>query len=146
MELIISIIAIVLSLIAIINERESLHDQAYDRFSQLWFGMDEVFIQHPEMHKYFYYDNNGEYASIGEKDDCYELAVCIAERFCDAFQYTAPLEKYLSRNDRKSYLKYKEMIIESPAVKHSHIVDEQNEFSWNSEQNKRDKRNSTPFT
>lgn len=86
MELIISVIAITLSLVAIISERESMHDQAYDRFSQLWFGMDEVFILHPEMHKYFYYDINREYVPIEEKESCYELAVCIAERFCDAFR------------------------------------------------------------
>ena len=34
MELIISIVAIVISLLALFNERTSLHDQAYDKFSQ----------------------------------------------------------------------------------------------------------------
>ena len=34
MELIISIVAIVISLLALFNERTSLHDQAYDKFSK----------------------------------------------------------------------------------------------------------------
>lgn len=119
MELAISIIALVVSLIAIFNERTSLHDQAYDKFSQLWFGMDQVFIDYPRMHKYFYKEN-GVYTDLDENNKDFELGICIAEKFCDVFQYTAPLEKYLKRTDRESYVQYKEMVLSSPIVIKSH--------------------------
>lgn len=123
MELILSIVAIVISLIALlfelislIFEKVSLHDQAYDKFSQLWFSMDQVFIEYPYMRKFFYPDSDGNYASIVNDDEKSELAICIAERFCDVFQYTEPWEKYLKKDDRKSYVAYKAMIMKSPAV------------------------------
>ena len=122
MEMIISIIALVISLCAFFIDRASLKDQAYDRFTQLWFGMDEVFIEHPEMHKYFYRDEQGNYAELKEDSEEYELAICIAQRFCDAFQYTAPLEKHLNESNRNSYIAYKNMIFESPALKDPRIA------------------------
>ena len=136
MELALSIAAIVISLIAIFNERVSLHDQAYDKFSQLWFGMDQIFIDYPYMHKYFYKDEKGEYFPISTESKDFELAVCIAERFSDVFQYTDPLEKYLSKKDRDSYIKYKQMILNSPIVsmaktKYSHS----DHYLWNRPRN-----------
>lgn len=134
MELAISLAALALSLFAIINDRVSLHDQAYERFSQLWFGMDQVFIENPHMRKYFYTDENGNYGQVSKEDNTFELAVCIAERFCDAFQYTDPLEKYLSKKDRRSYVKYKEMILQSPVVKASNIYSDRiGQYSWDTE-------------
>ena len=126
MELIISIAALVISLCAFFIDRASLKDQAYDRFTQLLFGMDEVFIEHPEMHKYFYPDEQGKYAELKEDSEEFELAVCIAQRFSDAFQYTAPLEKHLNESNRKSYTAYKNMISESPALKGSLLVNSYN--------------------
>ena len=117
MELIISIIAIVISLFALFNERTSMHDQAYDKFSQLWFGLDQIFIDYPYMRKFFYYDNAKEYAVIDSDNEDYDLALCIAERFSDVFQYTEPWEKYLKKEDRDSYTAYKQMIQGSPAMK-----------------------------
>ena len=50
MEIGISLAALILSIVAIVFQRESLKDEAYNRFSQLWFDMDQVFIDHPQMH------------------------------------------------------------------------------------------------
>ncbi len=121
MELIISIVAIVISLLALFNERTSLHDQAYDKFSQLWFDMDQIFIDYPYMRKYFYANEKGEYVSIASDDDHYDLAICIAERFSDVFQYTEPMEKYLKKEDRKSYAAYKKMIQSAPPMINLHF-------------------------
>lgn len=61
MEIIIAVLALAVSGIALISnftsnkyERNSFEDQIYQRFVQMWFEMDKVFIEHPEMHKYFY--------------------------------------------------------------------------------------------
>ena len=78
--------------------------------------MDQLFIDHPDMHKFFYKDSNNCYAKITPDMKEYELVLCIAEKFKDVFQYTFPLEKYLNRRDRVSYAKYKEMIMDSPAL------------------------------
>ncbi len=125
MELILSIVAIVVSLFALFNDRTSLHDQAYEKFSQLWLDMDQLFVDHPEMHKYFYKNHNGEYAEISKDMKEYEQALCIAEKFKDIFQYTSPFEKYLTQSDRKSYNEYKRMILESPIIKIS-----SDDLSW----------------
>lgn len=121
MELVFSIVAIVISLLALFNERTSLHDQAYDRFAQLWFDMDQILIDYPHMRKYFYTDEKGEYTPISPDDGHYELALCIAERFSDVFQYTEPMEKYLKKEDRRSYIAYKNMIQSSPPVQAIHF-------------------------
>lgn len=125
MEMIFSVIAVVISLIALISDRVSLHDQAYDKFSQLWFGMDQLFIDYPHMHKYFYYNENKQYSSIDKDNKDYQLAICIAERFLDVFQYTDPLEKYLKKADRESYKQYKAMVLGSPAV-----IEAKKNLSW----------------
>lgn len=136
MELAISIVAIVISFIALFNDRVSLHDQAYDKFSQLWFGMDQIFIDYPYMHKYFYKNDDNEYATIDINNKDFELAVCISERFCDVFQYTDPWEKYLNNKDRDSYVKYKQMILNSPAVILSHnYTSHSDHYLWRKNQN-----------
>lgn len=124
MDAIIAVLALVVSLFALISnftsnkyERSTFEDQIYQRFAQMWFDMDQVFIAHPEMHKYFYQggENNG-YALLTPEDDNFELGICIAEMFCDVFQYSTPLERYLSEDDRASYVDYKKMIMASPIV------------------------------
>ena len=132
MEIGISLAALILSIVAIVFQRESLKDEAYNRFSQLWFDMDQVFIDHPQMHKYFYRNRDGAYAAIEASHPDYELAVCIAERFCDAFQYTDPMEKYLRAGDRQSYKRYREMICASPVLAQSHYIDNKTDkYYWN---------------
>lgn len=70
--------------------------------------MDEVFVEQPHMHKYFYEvgclipNKNG---SDKEKDD-YELGICIAEKFREMFQYSEPLTKYISNEFVESYYNY----------------------------------------
>ena len=116
--LVISIFALVPSFTSNRYEKISFKDQVYDRFSQMWFDMDRIFIEHPEMHKYFYkVESTGEYAYLNPDDDDYALGICIAEMFSDVFQYTNPLEKYLSDGDRASYIDYKKMIMDAPIMK-----------------------------
>lgn len=133
MEMTISIIALVISIFALIPKfasnryaRSSYKDQVRDRFVQMLDDMDKVFVEHPEMHKYFYFDEtNKTYAELlpGNKD--YELGLCIAEMFRDAFQYILPLKEHLSEYDRESYEDYKKMIESSPIYRTS-----LNHFNW----------------
>ena len=131
MESTLAIVALVVSIFALIPsftsnryEKISFKDQVYERFAQMWFDMDHIFIDHPEMHKYFYkVESTGKYAILNPNDDKFELGICIAELFTDVFQYTAPLEEYLSESDRASYLDYKKMIMDAPimhAMKQEH--------------------------
>lgn len=117
MEYVLSIVATIISLVAIVMQRMSLHDQAYEKFMRIWLDMDQLFVDHPEMHKFFYKDQDGKYAEISKAMDEYPLAVCIAEKFKDIFQYTFPFEKYLTAQDRDSYIKYKKMIGNSPVIR-----------------------------
>lgn len=125
LETAISLFALVVSLIALISgfisnryQRISVNEQVYDRFAQMWYDMDQVFIKNPHMHKYFYRLNEtGEYASLQPDDGDFELGICIAEMFEDVFQYSKPLEKYLRAEDRASYMAYKDMIKGAPIVK-----------------------------
>ena len=127
MEIIIAVLALAVSVIALISnftsnkyERNSFEDQIYQRFVQMWFEMDKVFIEHPEMHKYFYIDKVGNaYAELLSDNKNFELGICIAEMFCDVFQYSQPLEKYLTKDDKESYEDYKKMIMHSPIVRTS---------------------------
>lgn len=125
LETVISLLALVVSAIALISgfisnryQSISVNDQVYERFAQMWFDMDKVFLKHPRMHKYFYrLEETGEYEDLNPDDDDFELGVCIAEMFQDVFQYSMPLEQYLSEADRASYLAYKKMITDAPIVK-----------------------------
>ena len=124
MDSILAISALVISMFALIPsftsnkyEKISFKDQVYERFAQMWFDMDHIFIDHPEMHKYFYKNEcTREYAQLSPDDEHYELGICIAEMFCDVFQYTEPLEAHLSDADRHSYVDYKKMIMDAPIM------------------------------
>ena len=116
--LIISMFALIPSFTSNKYEKISFKDQVYERFAQMWFDMDHIFIEHPEMHKYFYKnEHTGEYACLNSNEEHYELGICIAEMFCDVFQYTEPLEAHLSDADRQSYADYKKMILDAPIMK-----------------------------
>ncbi len=127
MENTLSIIALVVSVFTLIANfirnnyaRSSFEDKVYERFVQMWTDIDKVFIEHPNMHKFFYYDRVSQtYAKLLPGDKDFGLGICIAEMFRDAFQYAAPLEKYLSENDKQSYEDYKKMIAASPIVQAS---------------------------
>lgn len=133
MELIISVVAIVISVIAIIPsftsnkiEQMSLKEQAYQQFAQMWFELDKIFIDHPHMHKYFYkFSETQEYIDLKPDDENYDLGICIAEMFCDVFQYSEPLEKYLTNEDRSSYRDYKKMVMNCPIVQRA-----MNQHKW----------------
>ena len=124
MESVVSIVALAVSVFALLSsftsnkyEKISFDDQVYERFAQMWFDMDHIFIEHPEMHKYFYRNKfTGEYAPLNRDDSDYEMGICIAELFSDVFQYTSPLEKYLLDADRESYNDYKRMIMNAPIM------------------------------
>ena len=123
-ETIIALVALVISIVSLISsflsnkyDKISVREQVYDRFSKMWYDMDEVFIKNPQMHKYFYRNNEtGRYGELKPGDKDYELGICIAELFDDLFQYTKPLEKYLRKDDLASYNDYKKMIMDSPIV------------------------------
>lgn len=124
MEIIVSVSALLVSLIALVSnfmsnryESNSFKDQVYQRFAQMWFDMDQIFINHPHMRKYFYHNNQDEYEVISPENEDYPLGLCIAEMFCDVFQYSEPLEQYLKKEDRESYEDYKKMITNAPVVK-----------------------------
>ena len=131
MEFFISIVlpiaAIIISVIAIIPsfksteiEQMSLKEQAYQQFAQMWFELDKIFIDHPHMHKYFYkFNEKQDYVDLKPGEDDYDLGICIAEMFCDVFQYSEPLEKYLTKEDSDSYRDYKKMIMACPIVQRS---------------------------
>jgi len=124
MDIVIAILALIVSAFALISnftsnkyERHSFQDQVYQRFAQMWFDMDQIFITHPNMHKYFYRDGeNKGYELLTPEDENFELGICISEMFCDVFQYSEPLEKYLLKDDRESYEDYKKMIMAAPIV------------------------------
>ncbi len=119
LALIVSALALVPSLVSNLYERHTFSDQVYQRFTQMWFDLDQVFIAHPDMHKYFYQCKlTGTYAALHPEDENYALGLCISELFMDVFQYSEPMERYLSKEDRKSYLNYKAMICNAPIVKH----------------------------
>ena len=125
MESVLAVSALIISMFALIPsftsnkyEKFSFKDQVYERFAQMWFDMDHIFIEHPEMHKYFYKnERTGEYAQLSPDEAHYELGICIAEMFSDVFQYTGPLEGHLSDADRRSYADYKNMIMDAPIMK-----------------------------
>ena len=64
----------------------------------------------------------GKYAELLEDHDDFELGLCISEMFSDVFQYSEPLEQYLTKEDRASYRDYKKMIMDAPIVKKSKEV------------------------
>ena len=124
MDTVFSVAAIVVSLVALISnftsnryEHISYREQVYHRFSQMWFDLDHIFIEHPHMRKYFYRNQaTGSYVPLPEAGPDYELGLSIAEMFGDVFQYSRPLEEYLDEEDLASYREYKKMITASPAV------------------------------
>ena len=130
MEIILAVAAFAVSVVALISnfmtnrhESVSFKDQVYDRFAQMWFDMDQIFIDHPQMHKYFYRNHiTGKYAELSEDHDDFELGLCISEMFSDVFQYSEPLEQYLTKEDRASYRDYKKMIMDALIVKKSKEV------------------------
>lgn len=63
MEIIVSAFALLVSLIALVSnfisnryESNSFRNQVYERFAQMWFDMDQILINHPQMRKYFYHN------------------------------------------------------------------------------------------
>lgn len=136
MEIIVSAFALLVSLIALVSnfisnryESNSFRNQVYERFAQMWFDMDQILINHPQMRKYFYHNYNDEYEEISTENEDYQLGLCIAEMFCDVFQYSAPLERYLINEDREGYEDYKKMIMNAPIVK---MLVAQNDYRSNS--------------
>lgn len=90
--LIISLGAFVAAMISSVYARRSYQDNVYEIFFKMWFTMDQIFIEYPHMHKYFYDNIMPDPAT--QKED-YELGICIAEQFREVFQYSAPLADQL---------------------------------------------------
>ncbi|MBQ9910087.1 MAG: hypothetical protein IJM50_01030 [Lachnospiraceae bacterium] len=128
--IVISIVALVFSLFTFIHERLNLHDQAYNLFSQYWLSLDGFFIDHPGLHKYFYPDKEGKYVAMEEDDPDRELALCVAEEFMDVFQYAETYKRYLKKEDRNSYEKYRISVMNSPLMKEARGVLEISSPAW----------------
>lgn len=124
-EVFIALIALAVSIFALLSsfvsnkhETQAYINTVYERFSQMWFSMDGIFIDKPHMRQFFYKDyETNQYAELRPDDENYTLGICIAEMFCDVFQYCAPLEYHLTAEDRASYNAYKNMIMNAPIVR-----------------------------
>ncbi|MBQ6628245.1 MAG: hypothetical protein IJH65_05440 [Methanobrevibacter sp.] len=114
----VSTISLIISIVAVITSVGTLFAQNYGNkkstnalFANLWIELDQIFIDHPDMHKYFYSHStdinevNPNPAPVVEKD--YEQALCIAERIVDVFQYAELFKDSLSKKDKDSYEKFK---------------------------------------
>ena len=125
-SLIISIVAVVAAIGTVILQVISNHAQIKRNqkdinavFANLWIELDQMFIEHPNMHKYFYAHDikkddsplSGQPEAVPEED--YELAICIAERIVDVFQYAELFKDSLNTTDRESYEQFKKRFFSS---------------------------------
>lgn len=108
---IISIIAALISLasfyVALVYSKKSYRTSEYNRFLEYWIEMDDIFIKHPEIHKYFYGNAKDK---IPNNENEKEIAICIAERFRDTFQYSEITSTSIPKDHKESYEEYKERI------------------------------------
>lgn len=117
-SLVISIAAVVATVWTVQVQRENNQKNANAVFANLWFELDQLFVEQPHMHKYFYTHCTEEGVDPGKKtvteitsdDDNYELALCIAERMVDVFQYAELFKHSLSETDKNSYEEFKKSI------------------------------------
>lgn len=127
-SLILSIIAVIVSIGSWITQSKSNEKEANAVFANLWLDLDQMFIDHPEMHKYFYTHNTKKEKStemdlqpeaIPSDESTYELAICIAEKMVDAFQYAELFKDSLSKKDQKSYYEYRDKIFNTDFMRNT---------------------------
>lgn len=76
LTLIVSFAALVIS---IISGKTNYQEKEYERFLSFWIDMDSCFVEHPEIHKYFY-DKDYNRKLPEENSMEFERAICIAEK------------------------------------------------------------------
>ena len=117
-SLVISIAAVVATVWTVVEQRENNQKNANAVFANLWFELDQLFVQQPHMHKYFYTHCTEKGAGPGKKSVAkitadskdFDLALCIAERMVDVFQYAKLFKDSLSDADKNSYEEFKKSI------------------------------------
>ena len=94
--------------------KEDIAMDVHRQFAEMWFMMDGIFIEYPELHQYFYPSGDIDYRKKLPQDPRdMERAICIAEKFRDVFQYSEHMAKSiidLYEGDCASYLMYMQRI------------------------------------
>lgn len=108
MSLLISLFALLVSLITFLIEfvyfRKNYKMERYNAFLSFWVEVDDIFIDYPYLHKYFY--DNKYVNEIPYNENEKELAICIAEKFRDVFQYSEEISYSIDKKYSKSYYEY----------------------------------------
>jgi len=102
---VISICALMLTLYESIQTRKSLREQTYQGFINTWFELGKIFIEYPELRKYFYDKHE-----LIEDDENFQRAMAIAVFYDDCFAYAESQSKNIPKNLKKSYDTYKNEI------------------------------------
>jgi hypothetical protein len=110
LALVVSIIALGLALFEGIMQQRSYREQVYQGFANSWFELDKIFIEYPELRKYFY-----DGASLDKDNPDYNQVISIAELFDDAFTYSREQARVIPQPLEKTYINYRDKIEQSPA-------------------------------
>ena len=86
-DMILSLVAIFISscvlLVTVLQsfyEKRTYQNKVYETFFKMWFLLDGIFIEHPNMHKYFYQvEFKSKVPNSQDHLEEYELGICIAE-------------------------------------------------------------------
>jgi len=105
--IIVSICALCLTIYQGYQQRRSNQEQIYQAFVSTWFDTGRMFIEHPELRKYFY---DRVPLSLSPDETEYQLAMAVAVYFDDAFAYTERQSKTIQRVLTTSYIRYKNYI------------------------------------
>ena len=125
LSLLVSLGALIVSLA---YNRTTHVENAYERFLSFWIEMDSCFIEHPSVHKYFYdCEWNNRLPDEGSSE--YELALCIAEKFRDVFQYSEQIARDIPKKYKASYYDYMNRIMNTAIYKR---MDEKNPIAYSS--------------
>ena len=115
-DMILSLVAIFISscvlLVTVLQsfyEKRTYQNKVYETFFKMWFLLDGIFIEHPNMHKYFYQEEfKSKVPNSQDHLEEYELGICIAEQIREIFQYTEPLIVQLPRKYDSFIVSYKD--------------------------------------
>lgn len=126
LPIIISVLAMMGAIATAVAQVYSNRKNANAVFSNLWFELDQMFIENPKFHKYFYThcteQKDGPYdvAPIdNDNTETFEQALCIAERIVDVFQYAELFKKSLNKSDLESYEKFKKRMFSTSFMRNT---------------------------
>ncbi len=125
--LLLSLLVSIGALIVSLTYNKFVHiENSYERFLSFWIEMDSCFIEHSSVHKYFY-DSEWNNRIPDEESDDYEIALCIAEKFRDVFQYSEQISKDIPEKYKPSYYDYMNRIMNTAIYKR---MDEKNPIMY----------------